>query len=122
MKKINIEFSGNIIKAELNDTETAGKILDALPIEGTINRWGEEIYFPIPVDSNVEDGIEVLEVGDIAFWPPGNAFCIFFGPTPASTDEKPRAIGPVILIGNILDRKDIKILKLASDGLAINIS
>lgn len=122
MKKINIEFSGNIIEAELNDTDTARKILDVLPIEGTICRWGEEIYFSVPVDGSLEDGIEVLEVGDIAFWPPGNAFCIFFGATPVSTDEKPRAAGPVTVIGNILDKKDIKILKLASDGQTINIT
>jgi hypothetical protein len=121
MKKINIEFSGNIIEAELNDTDTANKILDSLPIEGTISRWGEEIYFSIPVEGSLEDGIEVLEIGDIAFWPPGNAFCIFFGPTPVSTDEKPRAAGPVTVIGNILDKKDIKTLKLASDGQIINL-
>jgi hypothetical protein len=122
MKKINIEFSGNIIEAELNDTDTAKKILDALPIEGVISRWGEEIYFSIPVDGSLEDGIEVLEVGDIAFWPPGNAFCIFFGPTPVSTDERPRAAGPVTVIGNILDKKDVEVLKLGSDGQAINLT
>jgi hypothetical protein len=122
MKKINIEFSGNIIEAELNDTGTARKILDALPIEGIISRWGEEIYFSIPVDGSLENGIEVLEAGDIAFWPPGNAFCIFFGPTPISTSEKPRAAGPVTVIGNILDKEDIKILKLSSDGQKINLT
>ena len=122
MKNIEIEFSGNIIEAELNDTDTAKKILDVLPIEGTINRWGEEIYFSVPVDGSLEDGIEVLEVGDIAFWPPGNAFCIFFGTTPVSTDEKPRAAGPVTVIGKILDKKNIKTLKLASDGQTININ
>jgi hypothetical protein len=122
MKKINIEFSGNIIEAELNDTDTARKIFDVLPIEGTISRWGEEIYFSVPVDGSLEDSTEVLEVGDIAFWPPGNAFCIFFGPTPVSTDEKPRSAGPVTVIGKILDEKDIKTLKLASDGQTINIT
>jgi hypothetical protein len=122
MKKINIEFSGNIIEAELNNTDTAKKILGSLPMEGTISRWGEEIYFSIPVEGSLEDGIEVLEVGSIAFWPPGNAFCIFFGPTPVSTDERPRAAGPVTVIGNILDKKDIKTLKLASEGQTINLT
>jgi hypothetical protein len=122
MKKINIEFSGNVIEAELNDTDTASKILDALPIEGVISLWGEEIYFSIPVEGSLEDSTEVLEVGDIAFWPPGNAFCIFFGPTPASTDERPRAAGPVTVIGNILDKRDLQTLKQASDGQAINLT
>ncbi len=121
MEKITIEFSGNIIEAQLNNTDTAKKILDALPIEGILNRWGEEIYFSIPVDGSLEDSTEVLEAGEIAFWPPGNAFCIFFGPTPISTDEKPRAAGPVTVIGNIIHKKDIKILKQAADGHTINL-
>ena len=80
MKKINIEFSGNIIEAGLNDTDTAGKIMEKLPFEGSVSRWGDEIYFSIPVEAGLENATELLEEGDLAFWPPGNAFCIFFGP------------------------------------------
>ena len=122
MKKINIEFSGNIVEAELNNTDTAKKIIDILPVKGTISRWGGEIYFSIPIDSSLEDSIEVLEIGDIAFWSPGNAFCIFFGPTPVSTDQKPKAASPVAVVGKILNKNDIKSLKLALDGQIIKLS
>ncbi|MES0342168.1 MAG: cyclophilin-like family protein, partial [Candidatus Humimicrobiaceae bacterium] len=88
----------------------------------SINRWGDEIYFEIPVESEIENGVEILDIGSLAYWPPGNAFCIFFGLTPASTDEKPRAAGPVNLIGNIKDKNDLIILKSLSNSQSINIS
>jgi hypothetical protein len=88
------------ITLEKNPT-TAQAILDALPIHGRANRWGDEIYFSIPVSVAVEQAHEEVEVGDLAFWPPGNGFCIFFGRTPASTNEKPRAASPVNVFGRI---------------------
>ena len=114
------DFTAEIIPDK--NEQVAQELTRHLPIRSTVNTWGEEIYFSIPVEGELEDGIEVLEVGDIAFWPPGNAFCIFFGPTPVSTDKRPRAAGPVTVIGNILNKKDITILKLASDGQAINLT
>ena len=73
------------VTAELNDSPTARLLWEALPIDGKANRWGDEIYFSIPVDADEEpDARAAVEVGEIAFWPPGNAFCIFWGPTPAS--------------------------------------
>ena len=122
MNDIIIEISGEIIKAVLNNSPTAQKIYASLPIKSSINRWGDEIYFKIPVESEIENGIEFLDEGSLAYWPPGNAFCIFFGLTPASTDEKPRAAGPVNLIGNINDKSDLIILKTLSNGQNINIS
>jgi hypothetical protein len=80
---------------------TAQAILDALPIRGRTNRWGDEIYFSIPVAVTVEKAHEEVEVGDLAFWPPGNGFCIFFGRTPASTSAKPRAASPVNVFGRV---------------------
>jgi hypothetical protein len=80
---------------------TAQAIRDALPIHGRANRWGDEIYFRIPVAVPVEKAREEVEVGDLAFWPPGNGFCIFFGRTPASTSEKPRAASPVNVFGRV---------------------
>lgn len=88
--------------AELNDSPTARLLWDALPIEGRANRWGDEIYFAIPVDADEEPGaVAAVEVGAIAFWPPGNAFCIFWGPTPASRGTQPMAASPVNLLGQI---------------------
>jgi hypothetical protein len=87
--------------AALNDTKTAQAIWNALPIEGRANRWGEEIYFSIGVSLALEQGREVVEVGDLGYWPPGQAFCIFFGPTPASEGAEPRAASPVTVFGRI---------------------
>ena len=122
MKKINISFSKATIEAHLNNTETAAKIFDILPIEASINRWGDEIYFDIQAHGTLEDGKEVVEEGTIAFWPPGKAFCIFFGPTPASTDERPRAASPVTIIGRLLNKSDVRHLRNTKNGQKINIS
>ena len=120
-KIIDINISGKIIEATLNNTLTAEMIYNALPIKSNINRWGDEIYFEIPVESEIEDGVEFLDEGTIAYWPPGNAFCIFFGLTPASTDDRPRAAGPVNIIGRIKDKKDLSVLRSFSSGQKISI-
>lgn len=87
--------------ATLHATSTARAIWNALPIEGRANRWGDEIYFEIPVDMAEDDGREEVAVGDLAYWPPGNALCIFWGPTPASHQQEPRAASAVNVFGRI---------------------
>jgi len=121
MKKIKIKFAGNTIMAQLNDTDTSKEIISNLPLRGIINRWGDEIYFSIPVEGELEHEEVELEAGSLGFWPPGNAFCIFFGPTPMSIDETPRAAGPVTVIGKILDKSDFKTLRRSLDGQDITI-
>jgi len=122
MSDIIIEISGKKIEGKLNNSSTAKKIYTALPLKSSINRWGDEIYFKIPVESEIENGVEFLDEGSLAYWPPGNAFCIFFGLTPASTDDRPRAAGPVNIIGNIKDKNDLIVLKSFSSDQNINIS
>jgi hypothetical protein len=103
MKRITITAGDLALEAELDEKPTARKIWSALPLEGRANTWGDEIYFEIPVTAAQEpDAREVVEVGELGFWPVGNAFCIFFGPTPVSTDERPRAYSPVNIIGRVL--------------------
>ena len=96
MNKIAIVAGSVTVEAELNDSPTAHQIWDALPIEGAANTWGDEIYFEIPVVAGQEaDARAQVEVGELGYWPVGHAFCIFFGPTPVSTDDRPRALcGP----------------------------
>src|SRR5688572_257585 len=97
---IRIRAGAVTLAAELNDTPTAQALLAALPITGRVNRWGDEIYFRIPVaQEEAGDARAVMEVGELAYWPPGQAFCIFFGRTPASSDERPRAASPVNPLG-----------------------
>lgn len=87
--------------AELNDSKTADAIWDALPIRAQASLWGDEIYFGIPVRAGEENGKEVVEMGDIAYWPPGSAFCIFFGPTPASRGSEIRPASAVNVVGKV---------------------
>ncbi|MCL4833753.1 MAG: hypothetical protein KJZ86_15020 [Caldilineaceae bacterium] len=95
--------AGNVTAtAELADSPIAQLLWDALPIDGRANRWGDEIYFSIPVDADEKpDARAEVEVGTIAFWPPGNAFCIFWGPTPASRGQQPMAASPVNVLGKV---------------------
>ena len=119
-KKIRIECKSVSLAAQLNDTETARAVAEALPIEGSVNRWGEEVYFEIPVKTGLAEGARAdVEVGEIGYWPTGSAFCVFFGPTPASDGDKPRAASAVNIIGRVLD--DAKELGAAKDGDRITI-
>ena len=94
--------------------ETAKAFLEALPIHGNANTWGDEIYFTVPVDAGEENGKTVVEMGDIAYWPPGNAFCIFFGPTPMSRGDEIRPASAVNVFGRI--EGDPKIFKKVRSG------
>jgi hypothetical protein len=109
------------IAATLTDEnkETAEAIYQALPIEANANTWGDEIYFRIPVESELGNPKEVVEIGDLAYWPPGNAFCIFFGRTPASKGNEIRPASAVNVIGKI--EGDPKIFKKVGSGDKIRI-
>jgi len=89
------------MEAELNDSKTAQLIWDALPIVVSGNTWGDEIYFSIPVNTGSENEKEVVELGDLAYWPPGTAFCIFFGPTPMSRGNEIRPASAVNVVGKL---------------------
>lgn len=107
--------------AVLNDSPTADAIWDALPIARTVNTWGHEFYFDIGVQTEQEpDASDVVEVGDLAFWPPGMAFCVFFGRTPASQGNEVRAASPVNVVGRIGD-PPIDALRRIRTGTAIRI-
>ena len=105
-----IRAGGNSFKAELDDSVTGKAIYGALPIRAKGQRWGGEIYFSIPVSCELEeDSREVLEEGELGYWPPGTtpstglraSFCIFFGPTPASSGDEIRAASAVNIVGRI---------------------
>jgi hypothetical protein len=116
-KKITIAVKDVKMGAELNDSETAQKIWEALPIEGSVNTWGDEIYFSIPVNVGLENAKAVVSVGDLGYWPPGSAFCIFFGLTPASQGDEIRPASPVNIFGKIIG--DPKVFKKVSSGVKI---
>ncbi|MGD8707039.1 MAG: cyclophilin-like fold protein [Syntrophobacterales bacterium] len=91
-------------EAELNESKTAMAIWQALPLEGLANTWGEEIYFRIPVSHDLAvDAKEVVQLGDLGYWPQGEAFCIFFGVTPISGPGEIRPASAVNVVGQLLD-------------------
>jgi len=121
MRKITISVENLSIAAEMFDTPTAQRILEALPLESTVNVWGDEIYFDIPLNLDQEsDARADVEMGDLAYWPDGPAFCVFFGPTPVSTGDQPRAYSPVNVFGRVIG--DVKQLKTVSSGAAIKVT
>jgi hypothetical protein len=117
-KKIRVTVSNLKVEAELNESRTAQLVWEALPIEAKANLWGEEIYFAIPVKTGLEQGSrEIVSAGELGYWPTGHAFCIFFGPTPASQGDEIRAASAVNVIGKVLG--DPKVFLKVKDGAKI---
>jgi len=85
----------------LDASKTATAIWDALPIEAKAETWGDEIYFGIGITIAAESPRATVDMGDLGYWPPGKAFCIFFGPTPASQGDEIRPASPVNVLGRI---------------------
>lgn len=118
-RKIKIVVGKVELEAWLNETKTATKVFEALPLKSSVNTWGDEIYFTIPVDAQPEDPRELVDLGDIAYWPPGKAMCIFFGKTPISRGDEIRPASPVNIIGKV--EGDYKLLRKVKDGEGITI-
>jgi hypothetical protein len=119
-RNIRITAGSVALGAQLNDSSTAEAIYAVLPIRATVQTWGDEIYFPIPVDHRLApDAVDVVEVGDLGFWPTGRAFCIFFGPTPMSRGAEVRPASAVNPVGRVLG--DAALLRNVRDGEPITI-
>ena len=125
MKKIKIAFERGIsVIGEIDDTLnpiTAKAVVENLPFQSIANRWGDEIYFEIPVEVDLEKSQEYVEIGAIAYWPPGKSLCLFFGKTPVSDDERPKAYSPVNVIGKIVSENYIRLLKKVKDGEKVHV-
>jgi len=118
--KINIMIKDIILEAEFFDTPCARAIAGALPIIAVPNEWGDEFYFEIPVAETLDDtATNAVKVGDIGYWPPGNALAIFFGPTPMSKGSDPVPASAVNMVGAV--NGDASILKRAKGATEIRI-
>jgi len=120
MKLITEKAGIYIIETINKNPKTLKAILDNLPIESTALRWGDEIYFETNIDIDLENPQETVRKGDVAYWPPGKAICIFFGPTPISSGDEIRPASPVNVWGKILG--EIENLKNVSSGEKIIIT
>jgi len=113
LKSITITVGEIKLEGELNESTAARLIWDALPFEARAQTWGNEIYFRIPVDADLEKPRRMVEVGDLGYWPPGNAFCIFYGQTPASSGDEIVPASPVEVVGRVTS--DVTVLKGIED-------
>jgi hypothetical protein len=117
---IRIQAGSIALDAELHETLTAMAIERVLPIEAEAATWGEEIYFSIPVAQQLDETAkEVVQVGDLGYWPRGKAFCIFFGPTPMSRGDEIRPASAVNIVGRVLG--DATRLRSVQDGELVRI-
>jgi len=121
MAERRIRITAGAVKADavLDDSHTAQAVWDALPLSIPGDTWGDEIYFGIPVKAKPERPQETVELGDLGYWPPGSAFCIFFGRTPASRGQEIRPASPVNVFGRVLG--DPTVFKKVSAGTPIRI-
>ena len=113
-RKISISVGGIEVLAHLDDNPTADSIWEALPISASASTWGDEIYFRTSVQADEHDAVETVDMGAVAYWPPGQAICLFFGPTPVSTGDEIRPASPVNVVGRIAG--DPTVLKSVSPG------
>lgn len=119
MRTITITAGKISATATLGTGRTADTIWKALPLEARASTWGDEIYFSIPVECGPESPREVVEMGDLGYWPPGSAFCIFFGPTPASRGREIRPASPVNVFGRV--EGDASVFKAVRSGTTVKI-
>jgi len=114
-RKIFIRSGAIEMSAELNDSPAASALFSVLPLSARANTWGDEIYFEVPVNRKLDStAAEVVQVGELGYWPSGRAFCIFFGPTPISLGDEIRAASAVNVIGKLTG--DPRAFKAVRDG------
>ena len=118
-RSIRIAAGGVEVVAELYDTPTADMVWDALPVAASGSTWGDEIYFRIPVSAEEQDAVPTVDMGAVAYWPPGQAICLFFGPTPMSAPGEIRPASPVNVFGRILG--DPTVLKSVPSGSQVSV-
>jgi hypothetical protein len=118
-RRIRITAGSIAMDAVLDSSRTATAVWDALPLSVPGQTWGDEIYFGIPVTAKPESPRETVEMGDLAYWPPGSAFCIFFGPTPASRGSEIRPASEVNVFGRVVG--DPTVFKKVRSGTTIKV-
>ena len=118
-RAIRITAGGVSAPAELNDSRAAAAIAAKLPITAKAETWGDEIYFGLPFAAPSDAPQETVALGDLGYWPPGKAFCIFFGPTPMSRGDEIRPASAVNVVGRVLD--DPRVFKRVPAGARVTI-
>jgi len=118
-RRIRITAGSVAAEAVLDGSATAGLVWNALPLAVAAETWGDEIYFAVPVKARAEKPHETVDMGDLGYWPPGSAFCIFFGPTPASRGSEIRPASPVNVFGHVAG--DSTVFKQVRSGTIVHV-
>jgi hypothetical protein len=118
-RRIRIKAGDIEVTGLLNDSGTADLVWDALPITASGSIWGDEIYFRTEIVTGVQDGQEVVDMGALAYWPPGQAICLFYGPTPMSQGDDIRPASAVNVFGQI--EGDPTVLKSTTSGAQVSV-
>jgi hypothetical protein len=101
---VSLDFSSGVrVICELVDEPELEKLLENSSFEAKAERWGDEVYFELPVKLELKGERTLMEVGEVAYWPDGNCLCIFFGPTPMSRNEQPVAYSKVKPLGRVIE-------------------
>jgi len=120
MTEVTFTIGEIVVRSEFNDSDTARRIVAALPIEGSGSYWGGEFYFQIPVEAALESSArEVVDAGTVAYWPAGACLCLFWGPTPASEGQECRAASKVNIVGCVLNPEALPRLKGRRVGVSV---
>jgi hypothetical protein len=98
---IRITAGGITATGELNDSRAAAAIAAKLPITAKAETWGDEIYFGLGFTAPSDSPQDSVALGALGYWPPGQAFCIFFGPTPMSRGDEIRPASAVTVVGRV---------------------
>jgi len=118
--RIKISWNSGTVAANLKDTPTSKKLIKALPCKSSANTWGDEVYFKVPVQTELEsDATDVVDAGTICFWVEGQSLAIPFGPTPISQGNECRLVTKVNILGNV--EGDPKMLKSVKGGDSIQV-
>ena len=120
-RRVRIQAGDHRFEALLSDTPAADAVWRALPLQTRVSTWGDEIYGDVGLQVALSaDATDIAEIGDVAIWPPGNALCIFFGPTPVSAQDETRAASALAPVGHIEDA-DVAKLRSVPDGVILTV-
>jgi len=123
MRRVAIRFGGGsevVVSLREDASESVRHLLSSVPFKSVANTWGDEVYFEVPFHADLEIGArEEMEIGDVAFWPDGDAMAIFFGRTPASTGPRPRAYSPCNPLGRV--EGDLSLLRGVKPGTSLRV-
>ncbi len=123
MNSINLKFSNYTLNIKLRSTNTANAIKNILPFKSIVKTWGDEIYFEIPIEKNIDlesDAKDVIDLGEVAYWIDGKCIAIGYGKTPISQNNEIRLAAKTNIWGDAVI--NIKELSKIKDGDEVIIS